>query len=212
MVLNTALPDSRQHRQDPRSIMARLSAAASRFDGSKLTSNQPHTKLPPLPDSNFLRLLANSHAAMEGYAAFEAALAHGQLSARQRQQIALAVAEINGSKYCLSAHYAAAKRYGLSEEEIRFARRATASDPQTDAMLRFAQGVTLQRGDFSDADFLSLRRAGITDSQIAEIVANVALSIFANYFNTVARTDVDFPLLKPGYDAPLNSAAPAPQQ
>jgi uncharacterized peroxidase-related enzyme len=170
-----------------------------------MTSNQPTTQPPPLPDCNFLRLLAHSPAATRAFMACEAALAGGELSLRQREQIALAVAEINGSKYCLSAHYALAKQRGLSEADIRFARRATASDPKTDAMLRFAQAVTLQRGDFSDADFLSLRRAGISDAEIAEIVANVALNIFANYFNTMARTDVDFPVLKPGYDAPLTS-------
>jgi uncharacterized peroxidase-related enzyme len=191
--------------------MARLPAATSRIDWSQLTSSQPTTQPPPLSDCNFLRLLAHSPAATAAYAACEAALRSGQLTARQREQIALAVAEINGSKYGLSAHYAAAKQSGLSEEEIRFARRATAPDPKTDAMLRFAQGITLQRGDLSDADFLTLRRTGISESLIGEIVANVALNIFANYFNTVTRTDVDFPLLKPGYDGPVAAEAPGPE-
>jgi hypothetical protein len=35
-----------------------------------------------------------------------------------------------------------------------------------------------------------------------EILSNIALNIFTNYFNSVARTDMDFPLLKPGADAP----------
>jgi hypothetical protein len=33
-------------------------------------------------------------------------------------------------------------------------------------------------------------------------VSNIALNIFTNYFNSIARTDIDFPLLKPGADAP----------
>ena len=37
------------------------------------------------------------------------------------------------------------------------------------------------------------RGAGFTDGEITEIVANVAVNIFTNYFNHVARTDVDFP-------------------
>jgi alkylhydroperoxidase family enzyme len=69
-------------------------------------------------------------------------------------------------------------------------------------MLRFAQSVALQRGELSDADFQSLRQAGFTDALIAEIISHVALNIFTNYFNSIARTDIDFPLLKPGADAP----------
>jgi hypothetical protein len=37
------------------------------------------------------------------------------------------------------------------------------------------------------------RRAGLSDGEIAEAVANVVLGIFTNYFNIVAETSVDFP-------------------
>jgi uncharacterized peroxidase-related enzyme len=140
--------------------------------------------------------LANSPAATEGYLACQGALSRGQLTPRQRELLALAVAEINGSKYCLAVHGALAKKAGLSAQDIRFARKATAAAPQEDAMLRFAQAVTLQRGDVSEADFQALKRARLSDSQITEIVANIALNIFTNYFNVLARTELDFPALK----------------
>jgi alkylhydroperoxidase family enzyme len=72
-------------------------------------------------------------------------------------------------------------------------------------MLRFAQAVAIQRGEISDADFQSLRLAGFTDVLVAEIVCNIALNIFTNYFNCIARTDIDFPVLKPGADDPTRS-------
>ena len=140
-----------------------------------------------------MRLLANSPAATTAYLACEEALDHGELPARQRESLALAVAEMNGAGYCLSAHYARARKAGLSEEEIRAARKASAVDPQTHALLQFALAVTLQRGEVSDADFRALRRAGFEDAQIAEIIAGIALNIFTNYFNGVARTEPDFP-------------------
>ena len=43
---------------------------------------------------------------------------------------------------------------------------------------------------------------GFTDALVTEVVSNIALNIFTNYFNLVARTDIDFPLLKRGADAP----------
>lgn len=155
-----------------------------------------------LPDCNFLHLLANSPAALDAYAACVEALSQGQLTPRHRELLALTVAEINGARYCLSAHDALARKLGLDENEIRAARRATSADRQTHAMLRFAQSVALQRGELSDADFQSLRQAGFTDALIAEIISHIALNIFTNYFNSIARTDIDFPLLKPGADAP----------
>ena len=151
---------------------------------------------------NFLHLLANSPAALSAYAACASALANGQLTPRQRELIAIMVAEINGSNYCLSAHYASARKLGLSHEEIRAARRGISDDAQTQALLRFTQAVAIQRGEISDADFQYLRLAGFNDALITEVISNIALDICANYFNSVARTEVDFPLLKPGADKP----------
>lgn len=154
-----------------------------------------------VPECNFLRLLANSPAALAAYLGSCQALARGQLTRRQRELLALAVAEINGARYCLSAHCAAALAIGLTETEIRAARRASAADPHTHALLRFAQVITLQRGEIGDADFHSARRAGLSDGQIAEVIAHVALNVFTNYFNAVGKTDLDFPLPKPGAES-----------
>ena len=51
----------------------------------------------------------------------------------------------------------------------------------------------VQRGEISDAEFARVREAGYSEGEIAEIVANVAINILTNYFNLVARTEVDFP-------------------
>src|SRR5580765_8137350 len=67
---------------------------------------------------NIVRTMAASPAALEGYLALGAALGHGVLSPRLREQIALVVAEQNGCAYCLSAHTALGKKLGLSEAEL----------------------------------------------------------------------------------------------
>src|ERR1035438_9903252 len=97
--------------------MARLASVSSGLarPGSGQTANQQ----PPVPDCNFLHLLANSPAALNAYVACAAALSQGQLTPHQRELLALAIAEINGARYCLSAHYAMARKLGLSHEEIR---------------------------------------------------------------------------------------------
>ena len=149
------------------------------------------TKIGMVP--NLMRTFANSAAALEGYLSFSGALGGGLLSAKVREQIALAVADANSCEYCLSAHTAIGKRVGLSENEIAASRQASSGDARTDAALKFAHQIVIKRGEVGDRDVQSVRAAGFSDGEITEIVANVALNIFTNYFNHVAQTVVDFP-------------------
>src|SRR6266516_3940948 len=183
-------------------IMSRFTPIQTNGATSKLKRSlkKSHLKLDEAP--RFLQVMANSPASLHAYIRADAALVRGQLTPRQREQVALAVAEINGSSYSLSAHYDTGKSLGLTHHEMQLARNATAADTKAETMLLFTQAVVLQRGEISDDDFQALRKAGFTDAQIVEIVANIALNIFSNYFNSVAKTEVDFPLLKPGADAP----------
>jgi uncharacterized peroxidase-related enzyme len=182
--------------------MSRLPAVKTNGATSELKRSLKTSRLKLTEAPRFLQVMANSPASLRAYIRADAALVRGQLTPRQREQVALAVAEINGSSYSLSAHYDTGKRLGLTDHEMQLARNATAVDPKADTMLRFTQAVVLQRGEISDEDFHALRKAGFTDAQIVEIVANIALNIFSNYFNSVARTEVDFPLLQQGADAP----------
>ena len=90
-------------------------------------------------------------------------------------------------------HAAIGKMVGLKPEEILASREAHSQEARRDAGLRFARALVVERGEVSDQAFAQVKAAGYTDGEIAEIVANVALNIFTNYFNHVARTDVDFP-------------------
>jgi uncharacterized peroxidase-related enzyme len=152
---------------------------------------QVRAKLGLLP--NLFRVLADAPGALEGYLNFSAALADGTLDDRIREQIALAVAESNLCDYCLGAHAFLGQRAGLTPDEIESAIRASASDPKTDAILKLARNIVVQRGEISDSDLRRARIAGLTDGEVVETVANVALNIFSNYINHVARTAVDFP-------------------
>jgi alkylhydroperoxidase family enzyme len=64
--------------------------------------------------------------------------------------------------------------------------------------LAFAKKGVQNRANVSDQEIDHLRKVGYTDGEIAEVVANVALTVFTNYFNQVAQTDVDFPKIEPG--------------
>ena len=142
---------------------------------------------------NMMRTMANSPAVLEAYLNFSGALGGGALNAKLREQIALTVGEANSCEYCLSAHTAIGKMVGLNENDVASARQSASTDPKTEAALRFARELVVKRGEVTDEDVRRVREAGYGDGEIAEIVANVALNIFTNYFNHAAQTEVDFP-------------------
>jgi len=102
------------------------------------------------------------------------------------------VAEINGCDYCRLAHARTAREAALTDQDIRLARKAAAAEPRANAMLRFTQSVVLQRGEISDAELALVRQAGLSESEIIEIIANIALNIFTNYLNIISKTETDF--------------------
>jgi uncharacterized peroxidase-related enzyme len=142
---------------------------------------------------NLARALANAPAALNAYLQFSGALAEGVLSAQTREQIAVAVAQANACGYCLAAHCAIGGIVGLTAKQIQGARGGVADDPKTNAILDFSRKLVEARGKVADTDVEDARRAGVSDAELTEVVANVAVNIFTNYFNHVAGTDIDFP-------------------
>lgn len=145
---------------------------------------------------NLFRLVANSPAALEGYLGLSSALSNGELPAPTRERIALAVAEINGCDYCLSAHtYLGKNVVKLDDAEIAANRNGTSNNIKADAAVRFAAKVATLRGHVTNEDYAAVKAAGYGDAQIIEIVQHVALNTWTNYINTVGQTDIDFPVV-----------------
>lgn len=145
---------------------------------------------------NLFRVVANSPAALEGYLGLNGALSKGSLDSKTRERIAIAVAEINGCGYCLSAHTYIGKNVAkLDDAEITANRSGASNDLKADAAVRFAVKVVEARGHVSDDDVASVKAAGFDDAQIVEIVLHVALNTLTNYVNEVAKTDIDFPVV-----------------
>jgi uncharacterized peroxidase-related enzyme len=153
-----------------------------------------HRQLGVVP--NLFRLVATSPAALEGYLGMSGALDKGALPAATRERIALAVAQINGCSYCLSAHTYLGKHLArLDDAEIAANRAGHSHDAKADAAVRFAAQVTRERGHVSGAELQAVRAAGYSDAQIIEIVQHVALNTWTNYVNEVAQTEIDFPVV-----------------
>ena len=138
-----------------------------------------------------IRLLANSPAATEAYLQFNVALAQAALPRQTRSLIAATVAELNGCTYSAMIAHGQAKEAGVPEEAVVEARRAKSKDPKMTAVLRFVVRLVEQKGKVPPEDIAELRRAGYSDTEIVDVVATVVLSLFRNYFNLVAGTEIE---------------------
>jgi uncharacterized peroxidase-related enzyme len=145
---------------------------------------------------NLFRLVALSPAALQGFLGLNGALGKA-LDVKTRERIALAVAQINGCDYCLSAHtYLGLNLAKIDDSEIALNRRGASSDVKANAAVAFAAKVTQARGKVGDADLQAVKAAGFTDAQIVEIIAVVAENVFTNFLNIVAQTEIDFPVVR----------------
>ena len=146
---------------------------------------------------NLFRVMANSPETLEGYFGLSAALKKGRLPAQTRERIALAVSEVNGCDYCLSAHtYFGRKLAGLDDAEITASRNGMSNDMEADAAVRFAVAVAQARGHVSAEEVETVKRAGYDDAQVIEIIQHVALTTFTNYLNEAVKTEIDFPVVR----------------
>jgi uncharacterized peroxidase-related enzyme len=146
---------------------------------------------------NSFKTMAHSPAGLEGFLGLSGTLEGGVLPFEIRYQIALAVSEINGCPYCLSAFTAIGKGAGIKDETLAMCRMAGSTDAKIDAILKFAAAIVRERGAVTTEEFQKVKSAGCSDEEIQEIVANVALFTFANYINLVIGTEIDFALVTP---------------
>lgn len=145
---------------------------------------------------NLFATLGNAPVALDGFLLLTKTLSRGRLTGRQREIVALAVGQENECRYCLSAHTASSKGVGLDDVAALKARHGDGDNAFERALSSLAKTIVRKRGHVSDDEIESARKAGIDDGLVIEIVANVALNTLTNYTNEVAKTEIDFPVVR----------------
>jgi uncharacterized peroxidase-related enzyme len=145
---------------------------------------------------NLFKIMSLSPNALNGWAGLQGALAK-TLDAKTRDGIALAVSQVNGCHYCLSAHtFVASTMAKIPAEEIRLNRLGSSANPKTAAAVAFATKLMETRGKVSEADLEAVRAAGFSNANIVEIVALSAQFMLTNFINNAFDTDIDFPVVE----------------
>jgi len=144
---------------------------------------------------NLFRGLAHSPAAFQAYLNTGEILATGVLTQRLREQVSLTMAGANGCGYCASAHTAIGKSLSIDPSELARNLEGESEDVRTSAILSFVTSVVETRGAVDDIDLEQVRAAGVTEAEIVELVVLISANVLTNYFNRLAKTDIDFPVV-----------------
>lgn len=144
---------------------------------------------------NIFKGVANSPATLDGYLKFSGALGSGTLGKEAREAIALMLAQRNTCDYCMTAHTGLAKSFGFSDDDVKAARagKAGSNAKVAAATVLAAAIVNAKGGHVTDADVQAARDGGLSDGDIVEVIATIALNLFTNYFNHVHDTEIDLP-------------------
>jgi len=145
---------------------------------------------------NFLKVFANSPAALRAFLGLYAIAGEGSLDPQTRERIALALAQQNACEYCVSAHTAIGRKAGLDAAEIEANRAGTSQDAKAAAAVKFARALVAHMGEVTTAELLEVRNAGYNEAQIVEIITHVGLNILTNILGKASRVGIDFPTVQ----------------
>ncbi|WP_420320743.1 carboxymuconolactone decarboxylase family protein [Flagellimonas sp.] len=145
---------------------------------------------------NLYATYAYSENALGNYLNF--ANAKTSLKAKEKEAVNLAVSEVNGCLYCLSAHTAIGKMNGFTEDQILELRSGRASfDNKLDALARLARNITENRGATDAAVVQNFFEAGWTRENLIDTIVLVGDKTISNYINNTTEIPVDFPVAQP---------------
>jgi alkylhydroperoxidase family enzyme len=150
---------------------------------------------------NLAATIAESPAALAGFAAMQGALGGTGLSRGEREVAGLVTSFENESRYSMAAHSTFAAGAGLPADAIAALRAGQAiDDPRLEAIRAFAAALLRVRGHGRE-------RFGLSAAEQLEVVAQVAYTTFANLAANLADTRVDDAFAAQAWQAPATLGA-----
>lgn len=117
------------------------------------------------------------------------------LKAKEREVINLVTSQINGCRYCQSAHTVIGKMNGFTDEQVLEIRKGGASfDSKLDALAKFTASVVENRGRATEESKEAFFAAGYTEANMIDVVIVIGDKIISNYLHNLTEFAIDFPL------------------
>ena len=142
---------------------------------------------------NLYAYYAKNDTALADYLAFQNR--KSTLKAKEREIINLVTSQINGCRYCQSAHTVLGKMNGFSDEQILEIRSGSASfDLKLNALTKFTKSVVENRGNATQAAKDAFFAAGYTEANMIDVVIVVGDKVISNYIHNLTGFAIDFPV------------------
>lgn len=117
------------------------------------------------------------------------------LKAKEREVINLVTSQINGCRYCQSAHTVLGKMNGFTDEQVIEMRKGSASfDTKLNALVKFTASVVENRGRATEKSKDAFFEAGYTEANLIDVVIAVGDKTISNYIHNVVDFPIDFPI------------------
>lgn len=117
------------------------------------------------------------------------------LNAKEREVINLVTSQINGCRYCQSAHTVLGKMNGFTDEQVIEMRKGSASfDTKLNALVKFTASVVENRGRATEESKDAFFEAGYTEANLIDVVIAVGDKTISNYIHNVVDFPIDFPI------------------
>ncbi len=143
---------------------------------------------------NIVGKLAESPAAVKGYATLAGILGESSFTPAEQQLLMMTVSRINNCDYCVAAHSTGGLRMGLAEDVIEAVRAgAPIGDPRLNALRDYCAKVVEKRGWTTEDDQKEFLAAGFSKAQILEVILAVGVKTLSNYANHVTEPPLDKP-------------------
>ena len=142
---------------------------------------------------NLYAYFAKSETALQDYLALQNR--KSALRAKEREAINLVTSQINGCRYCQSAHTAIGKMNGFTDEQILDLRAGKAPwESKLDALVKFTASVVENRGRATEEAKEAFFAAGYTEANLVDTVIVIGDKIISNYIHNLTGFEIDFPL------------------
>jgi uncharacterized peroxidase-related enzyme len=125
---------------------------------------------------------------------FRATMLQGRVPRTIKEMIGVVISQANDSQYALQVHLHGLSALGMSEEVLQTLVADFDNCPlplREKAILRFGLLAATDPLALSDAHFAELRRLGLDDDEIFEIVATADLFTFVNTYTDAAAVEID---------------------
>ena len=141
---------------------------------------------------NLYAVIAYSENGLSRYLNFQGAKT--SLSNKEKEAVNLIVSEVNGCRYCQSAHTVLGKMNGFTDAEVIDLRNGHSVNTKLNALVGLAKDITENNGKVNEANLSAFYAAGYDNGNLVDLILQVSDKIAMNYLHNLAQITIDFPL------------------